>query len=372
MTNTELVIDGQCGGCRKKIRLRVPSPVAGQEISVKCPECSTPLRHVVTQKDLLEGHAREVVKAKVRAEVLAEMDREKDVKRQLEQYAIREDPHNQKIHEQTRPMARNTMTSEERTLLEKHSIKRLRALKDIDPRLGRPLGEKILKALRRGTIVDSGNKLIRGPHWNKIERVIPPTFSPSYQMGENRAKVIETRQVQRPWLVSANSEAYDIEYVPAQEFEIADEAPYFRAKELVQSGQAESVDGVQVSHAPTDNGFVQYHLWWQFGCWVGRNRDGKPQGDAWELVEWFGIAGYKGFPTQPCRLYLQPADWSPECACYDGEPAELYDRTGGLSIRRWFRIPRQRKRNAETPEAAQERLRKKWIDEQMAGNLLKA
>ena len=57
---------------------------------------------------------------------------------------------------------------------------------------------------------------------------------------------------------------------------------------------------------------------------------------------------------------------------FEGEPAELCDRMGGLSIRRWFRIGRQRKRNNETPEAAKERLRKKWVDEQMAGNLMKA
>ena len=209
------------------------------------------------------------------------------------------------------------MTEEEKQLIEKHSVKRLRALKDIDPRLGRPLGKKILKALRRGTMVDSGNKLIRGPHWNKIARDIPPTFSPNYQMGENRATVVETTEVRRPWAVGGvNAEAYDVERIEGQEFEIADESPYFRARELVLTRQAELLPGeAAVCHELIENGVLRYHPYWQVGYWSDRNKYGTIQGGTWELVEWFGVAGLKGFPTQATRLYLQPVNFSPDVCC---------------------------------------------------------
>jgi len=75
MSNTDLVIDGACGGCKQSIRLRVPNPVAGQQVAVKCPECAQTVQHTISQKDLLIHY----VKLDARAEVRREYARNHDI-----------------------------------------------------------------------------------------------------------------------------------------------------------------------------------------------------------------------------------------------------------------------------------------------------
>lgn len=261
------------------------------------------------------------------------------------------------------------MTAEESKLIDESSVKNLQALRDIDPRIGQPLSQKVVNLLRSGRMKDSGNRLIRGPRTEKVYRAIPPTFSPKYAMGDGMQTVVAAAPIQG-WIERDNvgsdvSRSYDVQRVDGDTFDMADEGPAFRARELVLSGEAKLIRGYPVSHEPTADGFCRYYAWYQIGTWPERDHYGIARSINFELVEWFGVAGLGGFPKTPTQLYLNPANFHPGVVAYEGEPTELYFG-GQLSSRRWFRIPRQRNRNMETPEAAKERLRKQWIDEQMA------
>jgi hypothetical protein len=67
----ELIIDGQCGGCHKKVRLCVPNPQPGQEVNVRCRECGSPIRYTLSQSDLLKHYVRQHAIAEVRREHFA-------------------------------------------------------------------------------------------------------------------------------------------------------------------------------------------------------------------------------------------------------------------------------------------------------------
>jgi hypothetical protein len=135
-----------------------------------------------------------------------------------------------------------------------------------------------------------------------------------------------------------------------EEFEIADEPPIFRARELVLHGLAESVDHVQVSVEPMPDGFAKYHAWYA----PGQNLYGKAATGPFKLVEWTGLSWHPGWPKEPCRLRLVVGNFDPLCYCYEGESIE-----GKL-----FRIELQRDPVLETSVSLQ-RERNKWIDRQI-------